>query len=626
MLLKQLNAYHAMKTYNPVNVEKPDTDKLRHLGKGLTSIKIITGVYWIGVPTAGVYVLCGCPEDSVKHMKRTGLILETEKEGVAFETGPNAILLSDTLMQNDQFSNLSEFPVLQMLYLQGLILPDHPNNTGIRPLLIGSEEQVTAQKEYIYRGNYGLVSEEELVDAGLSADVAKKQMRLKRKFAFGDIKKTEELVDSLIIADQAVEIRNGVYVKRLAPNVFEFRYGEENATVDLNLAEDETYLPPYDLGCHNLQREYFAVVHSGEGDGWDTKRPCMGSVLMFQGKTYLIDAGPNLSATLTGLGIAPGEIEGIFHTHAHDDHFVGLLTLMMLDKKIKYFATPVVRASVTKKLSALMSIDPEDFSAYFDIQDLAYDTWNTIGALEVKPTLSPHPVETNIFKFRAFWKGGYRTYAHLADIAGLDTLQGWITDDDQQDGISQVDYDKTKEDYLSPANVKKIDIGGGLIHGRARDFRDDRSGRIVLAHKATPLTKRERAIGSNATFGAVDVLIESNRDYLKIRAQQYLTDIFPKAGEEQKEMILNCPIVPFNQGSILFKNDTDNDKLYLLLTGTVEYVDSETGDQKTLETGSLLGDMDILDGYNYSGTFRTISHIQALEFSEDLYEFLKSHT
>ncbi len=43
-----------------------------------------------------------------------------------------------------------------------------------------------------------------------------------------------------------------------------------------------------------------------------------------------------------------------FHTHTHDDHFAGITTLIRADHRIKYFATPLVRKSVTKKLSALL--------------------------------------------------------------------------------------------------------------------------------------------------------------------------------------------------------------------------------------------------------------------------------
>ena len=61
---------------------------------------------------------------------KMGLIVEREKDGVMAQTGPNAILLSDTTIQKGGFSNLAEFPVLQMLYLQGMIVPGHPRQHG----------------------------------------------------------------------------------------------------------------------------------------------------------------------------------------------------------------------------------------------------------------------------------------------------------------------------------------------------------------------------------------------------------------------------------------------------------------------------------------------------------------
>ena len=97
-----------------------------------TTIKKVTvsnGVYWVGIPGADLYILCGCPADSVKHLMKTGIIRTVEKDGVVFEIGPNAILLSEVSIQNGDFCNLGEFPVLQMLYRQGMLLPNHPNNT-----------------------------------------------------------------------------------------------------------------------------------------------------------------------------------------------------------------------------------------------------------------------------------------------------------------------------------------------------------------------------------------------------------------------------------------------------------------------------------------------------------------
>ena len=119
---------------------------------------------------------------SVKHLVKRGLITSTERDGVTFESGPNAILLSDVLIQNGRFANLAEFPVMQMLYRQGMILPNHPNNTGEKPLLIGLAGQVSAQLQYVYRGNYGLISKEEFMEAGISAEKAEEMMFLKLFF------------------------------------------------------------------------------------------------------------------------------------------------------------------------------------------------------------------------------------------------------------------------------------------------------------------------------------------------------------------------------------------------------------------------------------------------------------
>ena len=74
----------------------------------------------------------------------------------------------------------------------------------------------------------------------------------------------------------------------------------------------------------------------------------MSSIICFQGKLFLVDAGPNLPAIMNALGISVSEIEGIFHTHSHDDHFAGLPTLMRTDHRIRYFATPLVRAAVAR--------------------------------------------------------------------------------------------------------------------------------------------------------------------------------------------------------------------------------------------------------------------------------------
>ena len=64
----------------------------------LSKIQVSKGIYWVEAPAAGLTILCGCPADSVKHLMKRGLIGTTEARGFSYETGPNAILLSDVLI------------------------------------------------------------------------------------------------------------------------------------------------------------------------------------------------------------------------------------------------------------------------------------------------------------------------------------------------------------------------------------------------------------------------------------------------------------------------------------------------------------------------------------------------
>lgn len=582
-------------------------------------ISVSTGMFWLEVPAADIRILCACPVDAVKHLLRRGLILPTEVHGVECETGPNAILLSDLAIQNGRTCNQAEFPVLQMLYKQGMIVPNHPGNTGLRPLIMGSRGQVQAQMEYLFRGNYGLASREELLDAGVAPAQADELMRMKLAFAFGRIMPTEELVEPLFVGRDPVEIRNGATIRRLRTNVFEIAYQDERVEVDLNLGPGETYECPYTLDMHLLARDYFAVVHTGDGDGWDMNRPTMGSIVLYQGRVYLVDAGPNIDYALTALGISVNEIDGIFHTHCHDDHLAGLTTLIRGDRRIAYYAVPMVRASVIKKLSKVMRIPESEFGQLFDVRDLKLDEWNDIEGLEVKPILSPHPVETTIFYFRVMWEGGYRSYAHLADIASAEVLQKMIAPENAAAGISAALFEKTVDAYAHRADVKKIDIGGGMIHGVAQDFRGDPSGKLILAHTARRLTEDERAIGSGAPFGTVDVLIEGTSDSLRRRAFEYLRSYFPEVPLHRIRHLMNGRILLFNPEVLLFKEQRPLDAVYLILSGTAELLRTGVRGSSLVSSGSMLGETPALLGTAASETCRAVSFVQALRLPRDLY-------
>lgn len=587
----------------------------------ITKIKLATGLYWVDIPEADLRVLCGAPSDAVKHLIKRGLIHQMECDGRHFESGPNAILLSDALIQHSRFANLSEFPVLQMLYGQGMLIPDHPN-TGRKPLLIGSAAQVRAQLHYIYHGNYGLTTLDEIIAQGVEPELARELMAVKLNFAFGTIHPSKDFLDTRVLDDGEQTLKGGVTLRRIGFNRFRFHYRGASATIDLSLRPHEAYDPCYELGFHDPGRDYFSVIHSGEGDGWDIRRPCMASILTYRGKIYIIDAGPNLRHTLYALGIHANEIEGIFHTHSHDDHFSGLPTLLRRDRPLKYFATPLVRASVAQKFAALMDSDETEFLRYFEPHDLRHDQWNDLDGLEVKPVFSPHPVENNLFHFRTLWEGGYRSYTHLADTTSLKVLEGMV--ERQPHPISRTFFQRVKREYLASVDVKKVDIGGGMIHGCAEDFIDDTSERLLLAHTAKPLNGEQRSIGSSASFGNVDRLIPANRDYLREQAAERLRSRFPKAPEEALTPLLNCPIERVEPGTLILRRGRIAKQIQIPITGWVEWLVADARIAYKLSTGCHIGDESLLSGEPSEGSYRSVGYVHLLRIPADLYRHVVS--
>ncbi|MBF0624953.1 MAG: MBL fold metallo-hydrolase [Magnetococcales bacterium] len=603
-----------------------DCAALRREVASLQTLKVAPGVFWIRIPEAGLQILCGCPPDVTKLLMRKGFIKGGLINGLFSESGPNAILLSDVPLQGGALANLCEFPVLQMLYRQGMILPGHPNNTGIKPLLIGCREQIQAQMNYIHRGNYGLISREEILACGIGAEEADRMWRVKLKFAFGTIRPPEAIVDTLVVEDQPVAVRNGVTVQRLGPNRYAFAFQGRSTAVDLTLAPRETYDCPYPLGRLPVPRgDRFAILHLGEGDGWHVDLPCMGSAVLFEGQLFLVDAGPGVLHSLTALGIDPSEVAGIFHSHSHDDHFAGLPSLIRTDRPLKYYATPLVRAAVTKKFCALLSLPEESFARLFDIRDLTFDLWNDCGGLEVMPLYSPHPVENNILLFRVRDGADCKTYAHLADITAFKILDG-MTGSRPAD-LEPTFIERIKANYLLPADLKKLDIGGGLIHGLAEDFSGDATPRLLLSHLSRPFTDRELQIGSHAAFGAVDVLIPGQGDPLRQRAQAFLQAFLPEAPPAALQELLDSPLPTINPGTILHRAGVVEPHVDLIVSGTVLALDPATGTRQLLSFGTFIGGEDLfgppIAGQNV--LCRTVAHVSVLRIARPLLERFLAH-
>lgn len=581
--------------------------------------EVTEGCAYVDISEAGLRILCGCPENAIKYLMKSGIVQSRMENGFFCETGPNAILLSELCIQNGSFRNLGEFPVLQMLYRQGMIIPGHPGNTGVKPILIGLREQLEDQAAYIFHGNYGLSSLSELLEAGIPEPKARELFRLKLRFSFGSIRQTNELLDLRAIDSDVIALGGEVFLHRDGINRYSFIRKGESLEVDLNIEKGGGKTAPYHLERVRAEPEDFSVIHIGEGDGWDPDHPCMGSIISWQGEYFLIDAGPNIGESLSALGIVPSEIRGIFQTHCHDDHFVGLTDLLRIDRKIEFYATPLVRKSVLSKLCSLTSLPETSFKDLFDFHDLIEGVWNDVAGLGVMPRSSPHPVETDVFFFRAQGNKEYKTYAHLADIASFKVLDSMCEDDPTKPGISAEAIKAIKKCYLTPADIKKIDAGGGMIHGNAEDFRGDTSGTIFIAHTAAPMTAKLSEICTRASFGMHSNILPTLRDYRKEHSKKHLLRHLPGLAENDLEVLVSCPLIKLDEGTILLQTGEKLSSIYLILSGEIVVTDFSVGTVCNLDSGSLVGEYkcltDAISAFNYTAS----CPVEALKIPARLY-------
>ncbi|OQX29105.1 MAG: hypothetical protein B0D92_05520 [Spirochaeta sp. LUC14_002_19_P3] len=580
---------------------------------------VMPGVWWVDIPEENLQILCGTPADSIKHLLKLGLV-KPEKEQ-SYYTGPNAILLADTQVQNGNFWNLPEFPILHMKYRQGLNLPGHPGFTGKNPLLIGCSVLIDTIQDYLMYGHYGLLSKEELQESGIPEDLAEDLWRMKLQFAGGELQKMEDSIQLVRLDTNGGKITPNLSIMRLAPNQYRFITPNDSLDIDMTLPRNKNWYPSFDIPYRRVEASGFSIVHLGEGNGWDFTRPCMGSLIVHQGRRYLIDAGPGIAYTLNLAGIDVNDIDAIFLTHVHDDHFSGLFGFSRRDKPITLYAALPIMNTLKHKCRALLGKNIDYFTQCFILQAIPEGEWTDIDGLKVMPSFSFHPVETTIMFFRAEDKTGYKTYGHLADICSKKV----ITNLADKGHVNPQTIEKVFSNYYRQCDLKKIDAGGGLIHGETEDFKDDKSAKILLSHTEIRASDSDKKYGVEAAFGDVDILIPSQDSSAAYFINNELKQHFPFLKEKDRDFLTTCQLEQFPEGSNLSTSIDLSKNLLLVISGSVCGNHDNPLTSLKFTAGGLAGEEELL--LNNTGSANVVSRncTQCLTVPADNYmELLES--
>ncbi len=460
-------------------------------------INVCAGCYWLEIPEENFSIICGCPDGFIKHVQKQGLIHDMPD---GFKSGPNAILLNEVSIERPERFNLSEFAVLHMIYRQ--------SKNGIPPLIIGTEQQLKEQFNYLLYGNFGFVHKEDYIKLGFTEEEGRAFIAIKRYFAGNAFGNLNQLVDSKVLEKEEIEIYPNIFVERMGNNLFYFRYKDTVKLINLAYLNEEAYCPPYTLPNVVIPKAEFAITHIGEGDGWNENLPCMSSLVQCNGYNYVLDMGPYMNHTLQAVNKKIEDITGFFLSHIHDDHCSSIVRYIYNNKPIRIYSVRTVYASLISKLSSLINIPEKELRTQLDFCELQMNEWNEINGMQVKPVFSFHPVDTVLYIFSYTKNQETKTYAHLADIASLAVLQAIEAsmEDDIKPIVTAL-MAQTLVVYKEAYNLKKPDVGGPTVHGNYQDFIDDKSEKLVFSHTTKELTEEQLKYARQAVFGETDILL-----------------------------------------------------------------------------------------------------------------------
>lgn len=545
----------------------------------MDKIKVTMGIYYIQVPEEDLRILCGCPENSIKFIMQKGLTPPVVKNGFNLVSGPNTILLNDISILNSHFLNFAEFPVLHQQYFQGAAF----NGTHEKFTLIGMKDRVDHQAKYIIRGDQGLQNFEEIKESGIDSDIAQKFLSLRKTY---QDTKTEFNILNKVYINGKTRVKGDLFIERISLNKFKFTYKDEEEIIDLNFNPNAKGVGlPYNIKPTYIPLDDFVVTTVGDGNGWNPHVPCMGAVITVKGKRYLVDSGPGSLDLIKNLGISPSEIDGVFITHSHDDHFAGILSLLNGEYKMKFFATSIVRLSVQKKFESLLDVKKDVLKRYIDFIDLEEGKWTNFGDFEVKPNYSFHTVETNVFYFRVKnQQNEYKTYGHITDIISKKDLDKLI-EKGESNGLSRSWAYPWFDKYLEKVDLKRVDAGGGVVHGDSHDFADDKSDKIILSHLDKDIDTSESPRFCKPTaFGHSEVLVNASGNYLYNQAEEILSSI---CGKFPRREIKEDNIQLYSPGEIIHNLGDRIEDIHLVLSGYVFGEDSK-GDRNKYIKGDFL--------------------------------------
>ena len=599
----------------------------------LEVIEICPGSFLLKAPEAGVSLLFNAWPDITKYL------IQQQHE-------INGVVYPDLRMQTSKgiSYNLIEFPLLHAMFNQGMVFRNE------KPCIIGTEHQLALASESIRRGLYGFYSAGELADCGLSAAEIDEVVREIEGLSLNGIQPVDELLELVPLvplqelpSEFDATSYNGVRIWKEDFNVFGIEYQGHRVSIDCTLPAGEEYRPPLNIDVKNVPYRLFQIIDTGEEDGFSTKS-CMHTVIQWRDRVICVDLPMNVSYLLGKVSISKTEVDAVIFTHNHDDHIGDFSLLLQMDRKLTIFCPRVIWRAILLKASAVFDMSVDELAEYFDYVPIVYGEEYDYAGLRILAHPSIHSVPCAIYRIRGIVDGKWKTYAHMSDILNFQRCQTLV----REGYLTTHRLAEYKKFVMDPAAVKKIDVGARdgtedfSVHGSWRDFIEDESEHIVLAHtSADALDERAKVqVGQFAVAGSArdmgDRGIHTYQDRYRERALSYLADYLFSLLETQledgdlgrhrlrsylriladNEIRIIQPYTPF------LKKGGQSTFVDVVISGAGSLWDDRNGELvriATVQAGDVFGDMGVLLKVPRAATVRSDTYMHLLRIPEMLF-------
>ena len=596
-------------------------------------IKICPGAFLLRVPEAGVSWLFNAWPDITKYLIQQQLDI-------------NGVVYPDLRMQTAKgiSCNLIEFPLLHAMFNLGMIF------RGRKPCLVGTERQLKLASESFRRGLYGYYETAEMEGCDLSAPEIEVMMREIEGLSLNGIQPIEDLIDLVPLkpleelpTPGEATVHCGMKIWKESLNVFGIEYQGHKVSIDCKVGPGEDYHPPLEIDVKNVPYKLFQIIDTGEEDGFSTKS-CMHTVIQWRDRIICIDLPMNVSYMLGKVGISKTEIDAVIFTHNHDDHIGDFSLLLQMDRKVTILCPRIIWKSILLKASAVFDMSVEELAEYFDYVPIVYGEECDYAGLRILAHPSVHSVPCAIYLIRGIVGGEWKIYGHMSDILNFQRCQKLV----QSGYLTERRLAEYKKFVLTAAAVKKIDVGTRAgtedfaVHGSWRDFIEDESEHIVLAHtsadaldeRATVQVGQFAVVGSARDMGQRE--IHTYQDKYRERALRYLADYLfwlletrledGEIGRHRVRSYLRIladneirviqPYTPF------LKEGGQPAFVDVVISGSGSIWDERDGELKrisTVQAGDVIGDMGVLLKVPRTATIRSDTYMYVLRIPAMLF-------